>query len=400
MAHRFPASALPTGAHLPHSPVSWVLARDRLLHARYRTSGAYRLVPYDQLDDGERRLLGALRAGDGVHAVLTPRLRGRSARAVDRATAELHAALEVTGGLPPAVADVPGGDGPVVVARLVLDGVLAVEHNGRFTTGPDACACVFEAPPSPVPRSGLAALSQAAVAYGASLALTEPIILSRRLYRYNTLPVSPAWRRRFPSDAAVAAFVGLERFDVRGRAETRRGGWLSWDLRGAGREPRGGALFKLYVSPRVEALPEAVRTVHALVEAWPGVVSLKVGANLRGILRPDKLVVYFDTRAALDGAAETLAAALGDLPAHGVPFTAGVGDSLLLSWGIDPPGDRPVLAWLGVESWRLWLTNHIAAALLLARAAGSTAVTPEVFAESRLSLEGVDPHTWTPTPAT
>jgi hypothetical protein len=146
----------------------------------------------------------------------------------------------------------------------------------------------------------------------------------------------------------------------------------------------------------VEALPEALHRVLALLPEWPAAVSLKVGADLAGLLRPDKCVAYFSNRDQLDAAAARLAAELEGMPAHGVPFSADAGGGGLLSWGMDPPGDRPVLRWLGVESWRLRITHQLAAALRIARTAGPGAMAASAFALGRILLEGVDPVTWAP----
>ena len=279
-----------------------------------------------------------------------------------------------------------------------------MEHEGRFLSGADAFPAIFGDHPIPAGGGPLARLSLAALEYGAALALDDPIALSWRLYRYNTLPQSPEWRRRLPDRRAVAAYLGLDRFDGRaalahdavgGHRLSAHQGWLSWDLRREGAAPAGGPRWKLYVSPMVEALPEALHRIVALAPEWPGAASLKVGSDLPGLLRPDKCVLHFTTRDQLDAAAARLGAELDGMPAHGVPFSAEVAGSLL-SWGVDPPADRPGPRWLGLESWRLWITNRLAAALLLARTAGPGAATPTGFSLGRLLLEGVDPATWAP----
>lgn len=360
-----------------------------LLNARLRASTRYGWTPYAELDDAERAVLAGLHEGTGLAGLLTPVTAGLSIKGLDAESARLWATLRE-----PALLSEPSFehlDDGVAIARLLLDGVLEVEHEGRFVSGADAFPAVFEEP-VPSGTGALARLSLDALEYGASLALDDPIALSWRLYRYNTLPESPEWRRRLPDRRAVAAFLGLDGFDYRSRAHK---GWLSWDLRRNAHARNGGSLWKLYVSPSVESLPDALERIVGLVPDLPGAVSLKVGATLPGLLRPDKCVLYFRTRDRLDAAAARLAAELSGMPAHGVPFTAEVAGTLL-SWGVDPPDDRPILQWLGVESWRLWITNQLAAAILTARTAELNTVTPAGFALGRISLEGIDPVTWTP----
>jgi len=116
-----------------------------------------------------------------------------------------------------------------------------------------------------------------------------------------------------------------------------------------------------------------------------------------GMLRPDKLVAYFTTRELLDDAAGFLRRELAGCDAHGVPFSAGLDDSGLLSWGVDPPDDERVLRWLGRDSWRIWLARRLGAALSIARAARTAdAVEPWRFAIERARRHGIDVETWTP----
>jgi hypothetical protein len=373
-----------------------------LLDARFRASTRYGWTPHGALDSGARELLSGLQAEAGLAGLLTPASAGVAIRGLDAESAELWSALSEPGLLPAPVRAAAGDC--VALARMVLDGVLEVEHEGRFVSGADAFPAVFGGTSVPEGTGPLARLSLEALEYGGSLELDDPIALSWRLYRYNTLPLTPEWRRRLPGREAVATYLGLDGFDRRAASlhaavgahrASAHGGWLTWDLR---REPPAGtgeARWKLYVSPAVEALPEALHCVLGLLPDWTGAVSLKVGAGLPGLLRPDKCVAHFSTRDQLDAAAARLAAELDGMPAHGVPFSADAGGGLL-SWGMDPPADRPVLRWLGVESWRLRITHQLAAALRIARTARPGAVAAPAFALGRILLEGVDPVTWAP----
>jgi hypothetical protein len=155
-----------------------------------------------------------------------------------------------------------------------------------------------------------------------------------------------------------------------------------------------GGTFKLYVSPGVEHLADAFRVVTESLTA-PATISFKVGRDLCGVLRPDKLVVYCACRDAIDQAAEQLRRRLEGMPAQGVPFTAAIDEDGMLSWGVDPPRRERSVPWRG-SSWRHWLTDRLAAALIAARTAGTDAVEPCQFALERLRLEGIDPLTWAP----
>jgi hypothetical protein len=225
------------------------------------------------------------------------------------------------------------------------------------------------------------------------------------------VPLSPAWASRFATPRDVAEWLGIARGPVSALlrrhwqrvapSETSGGGWLLWNPclpRDERRDFRPG--YKLYVSPACASVAEALRaTVDVLAHA--GAPPFKIGEDARGLLRPDKLVVYFANVEELERAADRLRHELAGMPAQGVPFTAPVTSDGLLSWGMDPPQADSPLPWQRRESWRLWVANRLAAFLLAAKHAavhdGETAVVePWRFALERLRLAGVDTATWAP----
>ena len=115
--------------------------------------------------------------------------------------------------------------------------------------------------------------------------------------------------------------------------------------------------YKLYVSPRPERIREAFEIVVRVLSASGG-VHFKLGDSVGGLLRPDKLMLYFTTRDALLETASVLHRELAGCDAHGVPFTAGLDDSGLLSWGVDPPENDRALRWMQRQSWRLWVVTR------------------------------------------
>jgi hypothetical protein len=344
-----------------------------------------------------------LRENPEFYGILRPRGReGLGIKSVEKATARLYESLVEPGPLPAFVPEILGEHFDEAVAQLVLDGVLEVEARGVFVSGVDAHPLVFESRPPPTEKGRIARLSLDALQYAQSLDMKDPAALSWRAYRYNTLPASPRWRRRFPTAEAVAAFLqidlqgGSAHFaESVGDAEPMDG-WLIWRASG---EPatrsESEVAYKLYVSPDVECTPKAL---HAVLELFAEhkASACKIGRDLFGLLRPDKLVVYFGRFEDLEAAADHLRGELDGTPAHGVPFTAELAGDGLLSWGIDPPRDQHVLGWQGSESWRLWVTNRLATAILVAKGSGSRAVAPWRFAMDRLRLEGLDPESWTP----
>jgi hypothetical protein len=318
---------------------------------------------------------------------------------VDRDTALLFLTLREPGPLPAYVRRM-SGEAARVAAQLVADGILEIATGeDGFVSGAAAFGLLWEE--GVEGRGGrLAELSLAALRYGQALAIADPLRLSLRLYGFNRRPLTPAWKRLLPDAAAVERHLGIgpggphRRLLEQGwsRLSGTSDAWLSWRGRGgngSGSLSGKGATWKLFISPAPEALTDGFgRILEALAAAR--VPQFKVGTDAAGLLRPDKIVAYFDSFERLAAAADAVTERLAGTPAQGVPFTSEIGGDGLLSWGVDPPTDP------SGESWRLWLTHRLAVALLAGKNAEGSGVEPWRFALERLRLEGVDTDTWTP----
>lgn len=381
--------------------------RRRILTSRFRSSPDYELKVFDRLPDAQRESLTHLQSDGEMYGVLQPHdADRRTVKAVGTDTALLFFTMRGPGLLPSYVLRAFGDECADAVIQLVFDGVLEIEWNGRFISGPEAHSAIFQGRAIASEDARIAELSRDALQYGQSLHLRDAVALSARLYRYNTLPASPRWRRRFPTGRAVLDFL---HFDAHGESAAlgrlgwrRRTGdtgddtWMIWNPSGAVfPHEEIEATYKLYVSPQPEAFPYTLERV-ASQALNAGAFAMKAGSGLTGLLRPDKLVVYFPRYDHLAAAADRLGAELGGVPAHGVPFTSEIALDGLLSWGIDPPQRAQVSGWQGRESWRLWVTNRLATALIAAQATDPAHVDPVGFALDRLQLEGIDPGSWTP----
>ena len=366
-----------------------------LLSLRYRVASSnYTLEPFDRLSPTHRDLLGSFQQDAGFYGILQPLRPGLGYRTADQETAGLLHALKKPDHLP---SSARGGD-PSDLLRLVLDGVLEIEWDGVFLTGPKAHGAIFPRSTDPV-ASGAAGLSLAALQYAESLEDPDPLSLAERLYAFNRLPASPQWRRALPSAEAVARFLRLEPGEAFSSALEHGGftpsastGWLSWQRSSS----NGYPVRKLYLSPLPRYLPQVLELLPEMVAGIDGVDSLKVGDGIEGILRPDKCVVYLTDHASLLRLADRLRSEFPGVPGHGVPFTALLTSDGLMSWGSDPVETAGWRGWTGGESWRSWVVKRLAAALVMAQAAGYHDGAPIRFAIDRVALEGVDPVSWSP----
>jgi hypothetical protein len=253
----------------------------------------------------------------------------------------------------------------------------------------------------------LSRLSMAALRSAEALDVNEVATLSEHLYTYNSVPATRDWLERIPDTTAVRRELGLN--SVAGVSalleerwvhvsETAKRGWLIWVRPDAGTELGGtGPDIKLYVSPAVDSL-ESVFSELVRVATFNRASCLKVGADVAGLLRPDKLVAYFSTMGDLVNAAHELDRRLGGAAAHGVPFTAEISGDGLLSWGLDPPTRRSAVGEVS-RSWREWVCCRLAVALVETRTETEGTEPCWKAAIERLRAQGVHVEQWSPSPA-
>ena len=192
-------------------------------------------------------------------------------------------------------------DAVSAIPELLLDGVIEVEENGRFLTGGEAAELIAKRRQSVSQgsRGRLALLSNAALRYGESLRLDDPSQLAGRLYGFGRHPVTPRWTRLLADRQAVLAFLGAgvgtdlsRRLDSSWQEATdrRMPGWIIWSNR-VRSKPEIGAQCKLYVSAALTAMPQVFPVVLEVASAQ--VSHLKIGSDAAGLLRPDKMILYF-----------------------------------------------------------------------------------------------------------
>lgn len=384
---------------------SKVLLRN-IVGAQFRANPGYQLVVFDRLPPEQQEALKELRNDPDFYGLLIPQPgSGRSAKSVSQDTALLLFTLSGPGKIPAYVQSKLGESCNQTLAELVLDGLLEIGSDAQFVSGSQAYHLIYEKPPASHAAGALSQLSQSALQYAETLDLDESLRLSARLYLYNRVPLSSRWRQQFPSQEFVAQYLGITNDGETQRLLDPRWarlkvapefeGWFHWETRTHRHDLRSGQSYKLYVSPQPEFVQKAFREV-AVVLAQSSAHHFKVGDDASGMLRPDKIVIYYYDFETLQQEANLISDRLSFCPAQGVPFTAAITQDGLLSWGIDPRREQGVLAWQERESWRLWITNRLAVALLAAKKVSSGTLEPWRFALERIRLENIDTETWTP----
>ncbi|HEY1945701.1 MAG TPA: hypothetical protein VGG97_01750 [Bryobacteraceae bacterium] len=375
-----------------------------ILDGAFRANPNYELVLFGRLPVEQRELFEALTRDPNFYGILRPKEGVQLAlKSACRDTAALFHALQETSKLPSFVVSDTSPESTVetnqAIAELVLDGVLQMDCNGQMLHGPLAFADICESFEKSDPKNEIAHLSRQALLYAQSLPTDDANLLATRLYSYGRIAISPSWRKKFPGEESVRQCLGIDAGGLKGwqalPPDPNNNGWIAWQSRRPSPPPGGRvAGYKLYVSPHPNSLREAFEALVSAAEAAHA-DAFKVGRDLPGVLRPDKMVAYFRQFEQVEEAAGRIVAKLPGCPAQGVPFTTQLG-SPLVSWGSDPATEDDVPVWLSRQSWRLWVTNRLAVALLAGKRSGQTEIQPWQFATERLRLEGVDTDTWTP----
>ncbi|AIE83718.1 hypothetical protein [Fimbriimonas ginsengisoli] len=309
------------------------------------------------------------------------------------------------------------------VGNLLLAGILDVECNGEFVTGLRAIR-LLEAgiQGKSRPESRTAAISDAALDYGyrflqaashapSRAGLTRSVI--QRLYQYNAVPPSRTSRALLSTEESVLSFLNIDKNEpVISSPSSRswtfhpaeRGGW--WHHWQPGRTENARNAIdtlrdrtwegdaKLYISPVVADLPRVLSASLPIVMGSDA-VGMKIGASMPGLLRPDKMVVYFANAADLLDTAAVLAKGLGTAEAQGVPFTADLTGDGLLSWGSDTPADESAGRRTS-SSWRVWVSEVLGNALVTASKRDLSLAEARDFAKAKAEFAGIDASLWRP----
>ena len=374
--------------------------------ATFRSNPAYELVVTDRLSGAEREHLTILEPDADLYGLLRPSQDSDlELRAASRDTALLFLTLTTPGRLPAFVEQLAADSLETTISRLVIDGVLELEHHDEFVSGDAAHELLLE-PAANAATAQTIKLSHAALRYGQSLPGLPAETLALRLYLFGRRPLTAALRRRLPNEDSVTEALGLatggRARELLGKAwieDPRGDGAVPWRMlrhRGAGRNLEQLSGAKLYVSPHPEQVGESIEAVADVLGDCAGVIGFKVARDVGGLCRPDKLVCYFARLDDLQQSVGVLLPRLEGIAAHGVPFTAPIDAEGLLSWGLDPPSDPSQPSTSPGESWRLRVVRLAAELLVAARETRSRTREPWELALDRLRLAGIDPDTWVP----
>ena len=285
--------------------------------------------------------------------------------------------------------------------RLVLDGIAEQYVEGRWVSGPKAHHLISEYLEGWRSDDSHASCSVAAIRFGdAQRGLGLPR-LARAVHLFETLPLKTRSTDGSAQETVAQETVAgaIER-SVRSHMSSERkwerhlanGYWLYRQ-----KETPGPLAFTLYLSPHPASVLHVLPMVLSELAASQA-LRFRIGAGLLGLQRPDKIVAEFVDFASLSRFASLLAPCHAVCRVHGVPFTAPLDDSGLLSWapGIAELAAQGLPHLRAKDDWRLWIARQVACSLLIS---GQFDASPEEavdFCLARLEAAGVDTRRWLP----
>ena len=365
---------------------------DQLLQRRFRANPGYELLPREVCIVADSIPLQNLY--EPLYGYLRPSASNLPWRQISPDTALLFLSLQRESIVPEYFCSLLGRHAERFLFRLVLDGVLEVEHSGQFIAG-RAAKEFFLGDQAHAPCGRIAELSIEALKYAEALGDLTVQELTRRIYDYGRRPLSAYHNSTFDNPGTdffgnLLNTVGSVLSAYWIRSSTADPGWIMWrPIRIPGEIE--DICYKLYVSPGLSDVAAALRVSANILGQSPGVRGLKVGRGLAGLSRADKIVAYFSRLDDLQQAGLRIQSELEGCAVHGVPFTAELSGDGLLSWGADPPRTNTSQR----RSWRLWLAGKLAAHLAAGRRSHTSSPTWQ-FVLDRIRLDGVNPDTWVP----
>lgn len=379
-----------------------------LYQFQFRSNPEYELVLYDHLPVEQQHMLNDLQEDEDFYGILRPaHNNGLGVKSVCRNTALLFLTLKEPSRLPAYIRNIHGFNTEKVIIQLLLDRVLQIEHNGNFICGAETNSLLQLSNSDLIGEGMISRLSLAAIRYAESLSINDITRLSARMYFYNRYPVNPELQRRYPSQESISSYLKINRDSH--VQNTLNMDWTQITVNQGNDVWRifrnklfdksfddSEAIYKLYISPQFEALHDLFPLLLDLLTDTQ-VPRFKIGGNLASLLRPDKIVCYFQNFEELTNVADILSKKLDGVSVQGTPFTAEISQDGLLSWGVDPPNNQQMIGWQERETWRLWITNRLASALISAKTSKDKTIESWQFALQRLKLDGINTKTWTPT---
>jgi hypothetical protein len=381
-----------------------------LLFKKFRISGCYALKEWHQAAPDVKRTLSGLAEESEIYGIFEPTdLHSTlSIKVAYLEVALIYLHLLGNDQLPHYLALAPGEKTHTTITQLVLDHILEIEYDQSFVGGRAALKWIYRDHSYNFPDQGnhIAKISLQSIHYAYCINITDIKILAAKIYTAHTYPMDSRKRLAFLAAQSIIQFLvpaadkELDYLLTENWLAGNNGAnpaWLIWHSKKNKRSyltSNDKPQLKLYISPRHEDFPAVFKKSLTILSATSA-FSFKTGATIAGLLRPDKMVVYFENEPDLHFAASLLKPVLREFDAQGVPFSCQLDEKGLLSWGMDPPG-KSSNNYPDGSSWRYRISYQLAVAIIEAKIEGLTLSECLPFLKYKLENIGVDMKSWSP----
>lgn len=372
---------------------------------KFRPGTAYRLLEWNQLDDARKRLLAALQDESELYGIFEPvdRTGGHVAKTAYQEAALLYLHLQQCSTLPHYLSLQDPRQINERIATLVLDGIIEMEWDGKFVSGTGAVSCIYGETMnawSHLPNY-LSELSYNAIYYTWSLQDKDYTSLTSRLYSFNTTPLDASQKTLFYKKHSVTDFIFSQckeevkltmndNWNLDAAKNTKA--WISWNRNHTDENySETYTVYKLYISPLLDELPGVFAKSLPIITNSQA-FSFKVGATLQGLLRPDKMVVYFFSENAMLKTASLIMEKITGHTPQGVPFSFQLDSTGLLSSGEDSLDGGTNNA--DGESWRAEITSQLARLLVQSATDHLSWNQTLDFIHAMMEQKGIDTRCW------
>lgn len=371
------------------------------LNKRFRAGESYRLVEWNQLEDNDRSMLSNAGNAGEIYGIFKPvsSANGLMQKIAWKEQAFIFLHCKNYHQLPNYVLSQPYGRYENIITEMLIDHVLELQYEEDFISGPGASAMIFDN--NWLTKNSLAdklsTLSANAIRYSLYLRNETAKSLGNKLYTFNVIPRDKNSKQYLSAAKSINDFIysGFEHSEMLSKnwsLNRERKYWFSWSRN----EPLAGyehtevaGTYKLYLSPIPDAVP-AFFNIAVPVLTRSNATGFKIGQTIDGLLRPDKMIAYFNNREDLFSAAKELEVLSNDIPAHGVPFTTQLDKSGLISFGID----HAFLKLKRGYSWRTWVTEVLAKTILQAKTENLSMEFLFQYIKARLFTERINIDKW------
>ena len=377
-----------------------------LLEQIFRINPDYELIESGHLSLPEQEALAGILSGEECYGVFRPVTANSplSYKVAYKEIALLYFYFQHASGLPLYLKNRYDDEINATLVKLVSEGILEIKNNDRFVSGVPARRLLYKKPtaPSNAGSSRISGLSEMAIDYALQFNYAGVQTLASRLYAFNTIPSAGNDLLHLDTTEDIERFLGMDALRLsdpsferewKQQQPAKPSYWMSFARRSFQRpNDPDRPTFKMYISPLIDELPQVFQISIKLLKETRACF-FKTGKTLHGLIRPDKVVVYFDNYTDLMEAGNTLKKGLSRFEAQGVPFTGQLDEKGILSWGVDPPGNELMPDFEG-GSWRIKVTNAIASAILQTKGECLPLSDAREYVLQKISLEGIDTHTW------